>query len=233
MRSPQKLALLNKADWSDDEFFMSGNNLLQKCEIMLAGLSKRVDAHKVDPSYKIAHLAEFHVQIKLLKDKIDEVSKTVNAIQQHMAYTVIPERFEEEELTTFTTASGSRVTISSLVRASIKNDETAKLTVYQAAGKSFLDEGDARGYANERSDHEFQYSVSANEYTGKEAAYKWLRLTGNDGLIQETVNSSTLASFAKSEMTEMRELPATLFNVHVGLNTSVTKVATKKSKTAE
>lgn len=224
MRSPQELALLNKADWTDDEFFMSGNNLLQKCEIMLAGLSKRVDAHKVDPSYKVAHLAEFYVQIKLLKDKIDEVSKTVNAVQQHMAYTVIPERFEEDELTTFTTASGFRVTTSALVRASIKNDETAKLKVWVfIQGAQFLNEHEAIDHANSTQD---EYEVV--EYTGKEAAYKWLQLTGNDGLIQETVNSSTLSSFAKSEMAEMRELPASLFNIHVGLNTSVTKVAGKK-----
>jgi hypothetical protein len=228
MRGPTELALINKAEWTDEEFFASASNLLQKCEIMLADLSKRVDAHKADPEYKVARLADFYVQIKQVKDKIDEISKTVNATQQHMAYTVIPERFEAEELTTFTTASGFRVTTSALVRASINNGEEAKLTVYTAVGKAFLDEGDAHDYANENTDHEFQYSVSSTEYVGKEAAYKWLELTGNEGLIQETVNSSTLSAFAKSEMSEARELPAALFNTHVGMNTSVTKVAKNK-----
>jgi hypothetical protein len=54
---------------------------------------------------------------------------------------------------------------------------------------------------------------------------QYLRDTGNEGLIQETVNSSTLTAFGKNLMeTEGKELPDHLFKSSIMTITSITKV---------
>lgn len=58
----------------------------------------------------------------------------------------------------------------------------------------------------------------------KENGYKWLRDTDNDSLITETVNSSSLAAFAKSySEDEGRDLPSEYFKVGIMQYTSITK----------
>ena len=57
----------------------------------------------------------------------------------------------------------------------------------------------------------------------KQAGMSWLRATGNGGLIIETVNSSTLAAFAKSQALEGKPLPSDTFEVGVAPYTSITK----------
>lgn len=58
----------------------------------------------------------------------------------------------------------------------------------------------------------------------KEAGFKWLRDTGNGGIIQETVNSSTLGAFAKNVVEEEgKELPDDIFKVSITATTSITK----------
>jgi hypothetical protein len=53
---------------------------------------------------------------------------------------------------------------------------------------------------------------------------QYLRDTGNEGLIQETVNSSTLTAFGKNLMeTEGKELPDHLFKSSIMTITSITK----------
>lgn len=53
----------------------------------------------------------------------------------------------------------------------------------------------------------------------------WLRKSGNGGIIQETVNSSTLSAFAKNMLeVEGKELPDDLFKVGTSPFTSITKV---------
>ena len=54
-------------------------------------------------------------------------------------------------------------------------------------------------------------------------ALEWLRQTGNSGLIIETVASSTLKSFAKTETLEGRPLPEDLFRVGTARHISITK----------
>lgn len=59
----------------------------------------------------------------------------------------------------------------------------------------------------------------------KAKAFSWLRKNKHGDLIIETINSSTLASFAKSESEEFnRELPAEIFTVDQLPTTSVTKI---------
>ena len=57
----------------------------------------------------------------------------------------------------------------------------------------------------------------------KEAGMNWLRATGNDGLIIETVNAQTLAAFAKTQAIAGSPLPDAVFTVGVAPYTSITK----------
>ena len=52
---------------------------------------------------------------------------------------------------------------------------------------------------------------------------EWLRATGNEGLIIETVNAQTLSSFAKEETLAGRPLPEDLFKVGTSQLVSITK----------
>jgi hypothetical protein len=58
----------------------------------------------------------------------------------------------------------------------------------------------------------------------KAAGLEWLRSTGNDGLIIETVNASTLAGFAKERALEGKPLPDDVFTVGTAQLVSITKV---------
>jgi hypothetical protein len=60
--------------------------------------------------------------------------------------------------------------------------------------------------------------------TDKEAGMDWLRTTGNDGLIIETVNAQTLTAFAKEEMLRGKPLPEAIFKISTAPYTSVTEV---------
>lgn len=58
----------------------------------------------------------------------------------------------------------------------------------------------------------------------KEAGYQWLRDNGNASLIQETVNASSLAAFAKNMIEEEgKELPSDIFKTSIMTYTSITK----------
>jgi hypothetical protein len=59
----------------------------------------------------------------------------------------------------------------------------------------------------------------------KEMGLNWLRESGNEGIIIETVNASTLAAFAKTMLEEKgEELPTTIFKTGTSPYTSITKV---------
>ena len=57
----------------------------------------------------------------------------------------------------------------------------------------------------------------------KQIGMDWLRSTGNDGLIIETVNAQTLAAFAKTQSLAGSPLPDNVFEVGVAPYTSITK----------
>ena len=57
----------------------------------------------------------------------------------------------------------------------------------------------------------------------KEKSMEWLRTSGNEGLIIETVNAMTLASFAKTETLAGKPLPDHLFKVGTAQHMSITK----------
>jgi hypothetical protein len=57
----------------------------------------------------------------------------------------------------------------------------------------------------------------------KEAAFNWLRSTGNEGLIIETVNAQTLGAFAKEQIMAGKPLPSDIFKVGSSPYVSITK----------
>jgi len=57
----------------------------------------------------------------------------------------------------------------------------------------------------------------------KPAAFEWLKKTGNEGLIIETVNAQTLGAFAKDEALAKRPLPSEIFKVTPTPYVSITK----------
>ena len=57
----------------------------------------------------------------------------------------------------------------------------------------------------------------------REKGMEWLRDTGNEGLIIETVNASTLTAFAKVETLAGRPLPDAVFKVGTAQHISITK----------
>ncbi len=63
-------------------------------------------------------------------------------------------------------------------------------------------------------------------------AFRWLRDNGQEGIIQETVNSQTLSAFAKEWISEQgKDLPEDLFKVH--FQPSVTYTAGKGAKASK
>ena len=57
----------------------------------------------------------------------------------------------------------------------------------------------------------------------KEVGMKWLRATGNEGLIIETVNAPTLTVFAKDMALNGMPLPSDIFKVGTAQHISITK----------
>jgi hypothetical protein len=57
-----------------------------------------------------------------------------------------------------------------------------------------------------------------------ETGIEWMDKHGHGALAKRTINAQTLAAFVRSEMEEGREVPDDIFTVHIGQNTSVTKV---------
>lgn len=57
----------------------------------------------------------------------------------------------------------------------------------------------------------------------KPKGLEWLRTSGNEGLIQETVNAMTLSAFAKAETLAGKPLPEHLFKVGTAQHVSITK----------
>jgi hypothetical protein len=57
----------------------------------------------------------------------------------------------------------------------------------------------------------------------KVKSMEWLRTSGNEGIIQETVNANTLGAFAKAETLAGKPLPDHLFQVGTAQHISITK----------
>jgi hypothetical protein len=54
---------------------------------------------------------------------------------------------------------------------------------------------------------------------------KWMKKNGHADIVRETINAQTLSALARGMLEKNESLPEDLFNVYVGNNTSITKVA--------
>jgi hypothetical protein len=63
----------------------------------------------------------------------------------------------------------------------------------------------------------------------KQRGLEWLRTSGNEGLIQETVNAGTLSSFAKGETLAGHPLPSDIFKIGTAQHISITKSGVVKN----
>ncbi len=77
------------------------------------------------PNLTAAQLAAVYAPLKEFIDLVDTTMKPLVALREAMKVGIIPEAFEREGLTSITTASGKRVTVSQLVRAAIAGDKEA------------------------------------------------------------------------------------------------------------
>jgi len=102
---------------------------------------------------------EMYVALKTLADDYDEVGKALTETVTELKQKTIPEKFETEGVSSFTTTSGYRVTVSVTPRASMKGDkllcfqwlrdnnlgdivtETVNASTLSSVAKSMLEEG--------------------------------------------------------------------------------------------
>jgi hypothetical protein len=153
-------------------------------------------------------LARHYIDVRNFYEALHEVSKELTKLKDLMAYVDVPAAFEREGTTTLTLRDGYRVTISALVRASTKDMET----------------GIAWCKLCECGHSEVAHGNGINSVPGCDNCLCRAYNAPNAGLVKETINAQTLAAFVRAEMEEGREVPDDIFTVHVGQNTSVTKV---------
>lgn len=145
------------------------------------GLSKLLDA-VVEEGAASSALTDLYVLVREAKERLAEATQMIGGLHDSLKFKHLPEALDREDTTSKTTESGYRITLTEVVRASIKSDR-------------------------------------------RPSAYSWLRENDLGDLIQETVNASTLAAFAKNYMREHgKDLPDNLFTVHVQPQVSLTKV---------
>ena len=150
--------------------------------------------------------AEFTRAARLVRDDTDEVKKSgdhVEIIRHYDKLRIANEYIKE-----------TRKALSDLEE--LMSRETVPEAMRAAGVKTITIEDVGRITISGR------YSCSVLD---KPAAFKWLRDTGNEGLIQETVNSSTLSAFARRLIEEEgKEMPEDVFKISVMAFTSITKV---------
>jgi hypothetical protein len=105
-----------------------------------------------------AEVAAAYVAIKTLNDTYNETGKIISKVVDEIKHVILPECFEREGLSSFTTKSGYRVTVSSTVRATIADKvggyewlrenglgdiitETVNASTMGAVAKGMLEEG--------------------------------------------------------------------------------------------
>lgn len=70
--------------------------------------------------------AEYYRTLRAIHDELDAVKKKAYKMLEHYGMQILPEVFENEGVTTLNLASGYRVTISSVTRASIPAENKQK-----------------------------------------------------------------------------------------------------------
>ena len=171
-----------------------------------------------------AQMTEKLTRVNEAATALGEVNKLLSDSVAKFKNELIPTAFENEKITSFTTQSGYRVTVSQLMRTSI-NSEAEKIdvwTVTDSTGKEWYAE--SQGRADAMADGCVSASIKKSTHTGKDAAYWWLRLNNLGDLIQETVNASTLAAAARKRNDDGFDMPEAYFKMAIMPSTSITKV---------
>jgi len=70
-----------------------------------------------------AQVGRSYARVKDIDEALDDVAKALGAVKSRLQYTVVPEAFDRDGMSTFTTDDGVRITLSSTVRASVKDKE--------------------------------------------------------------------------------------------------------------
>lgn len=89
------------------------------------GLAEQFDHQK--GTMGAARMADVYSAIKTLNDTVEERVKILKGLVERIKTAVLPETFEREGVTTVTTESGYRVTVSSVMRASLGEDKQAAM----------------------------------------------------------------------------------------------------------
>jgi len=101
------------------------NETVDQCNELahiVATFQQNVDAASAAPASELAELA---LQGRDIVDAVDAVLDAIKQIQTRLIQVMVPEAFERENIKSFTTQAGHRVTVSMLVRASIKDQAAA------------------------------------------------------------------------------------------------------------
>jgi len=110
------------------------------------------------PTKTSSEIAAIYVDMKNINDTYVEVGKTLSKAIDEIKHKILPESFEREGLSSFTTTSGYRVTVSAAVRASLANKdagyewlrlnnlsdiitETVNASTLSAVARTLLEEG--------------------------------------------------------------------------------------------
>lgn len=173
----------------------------------------KVMSELVDGATTAAEIAETFVHVRQSQEAIYEAQKVLTKIKDHVSMGKIPEIFMEEGVRNITTESGFRV--GTTTRVSVTFVETP-------IDREWLK---SQEWAN---DFLIELPAEQSVISAKMAGYAWLRATGNGGLIQETVNASSLSAFTKDMVeNEGKQPPGEIFNVKPALSASMTKVTKK------
>jgi hypothetical protein len=89
---------------------------------LIGAFRNEVDDAKAAPASKLAELALVGRDIV---DAIDAALEDIKSVQTRLVQVMVPEAFDRENIKSFTTQAGHRVTVSMLVRASIKDQKLA------------------------------------------------------------------------------------------------------------
>lgn len=91
----------------------------------MSGLAQELEAAIREPKAKVSEMCEAYVLAKRVNDTLEEGRKLIGGVVQNTSYQYIPERMLEESMTTFTSASGYRVTVATRLTCSILPDMKA------------------------------------------------------------------------------------------------------------
>ena len=88
---------------------------------VIGEMLKEVDEN--GPTGPASTCAEYYRQVRETHDAIDDLKKKAYAVMDKYAMQILPQLFEDENVSTITLASGYRVTIRDVLRASIPADK--------------------------------------------------------------------------------------------------------------